>query len=521
MPGSVLLDLARRYGGKVRSGTATTCRFLLEAPPLGYVVQQGAGHRTTLGAITGGSGLEAPLRCMGPSVSDPERPGAGRFICLIREQNRGHLVYDAIALVRKGLRPGFSDYYLALCDRPCSCVPVRLRRRSLPLIVPRTLQQHRSARMARLFIVVGDRLSSGGSVLTGSPFTDIEGRPMARVGDRTICPTHGPGTIITGDATLIVDGNAAARQGDRASCGCSLIAGRQNLVFVDQGVASTPSAQAPPTATTRQAGATSNIPAESPDRRSTLRSRRRASVCWAEDHEIEVATNAHGRYYLVHDENGNPLDLSLQRKFKISVPLKSTGDVEVLVRIKATAAQTGSGAGATVSQEDMDAAKSRMEAGIQTLWDNKFTLEIFDAPCGTKTFPIVFKVEWVARGHHYAMNVSPSQLREHVVNMNINVWKDTTTWTFAHEYAHCFGVADEYSYDRMNAWTLRYYRPDGTLSPDALQIPANKADDDPGATIMSTQNNTSVELRHAWQIALEVQAFLARHTGRRIECSVR
>jgi len=105
--------------------------------------------------------------------------------------------------------------------------------------------------------------------------------------------------------------------------------------------------------------------------------------------------------------------------------------------------------------------------------------------------------------------------------MNINVWKDTTTWTFAHEYAHCFGVADEYSYDRMNAWTLRYYRPDGTLSPDALQIPANKADDDPGATIMSTQNNTSVELRHAWQIALEVQAFLARHTGRRIECSVR
>lgn len=89
MPGSVLLDLARRYGGKVRSGTATTCRFLLEAPPIGYVVQQGAGHRTTLGAITGGSGLEAPLRCMGPSVSDPERPGAGRFICLIREQNRG------------------------------------------------------------------------------------------------------------------------------------------------------------------------------------------------------------------------------------------------------------------------------------------------------------------------------------------------------------------------------------------------------------------------------------------------
>ena len=47
VPGSVELDLARRYGGKVRSGTATTCRFLLEAPPLGYVVQRGAGHGIT------------------------------------------------------------------------------------------------------------------------------------------------------------------------------------------------------------------------------------------------------------------------------------------------------------------------------------------------------------------------------------------------------------------------------------------------------------------------------------------
>lgn len=88
MPGSVLLDLARRYGGKVRFGTATTCRFLLEAPPLGYVVQQGAGHRATLGTITGGSGLKAPLRCVRPRVSDPEHP-RGIRIGQIREQHWG------------------------------------------------------------------------------------------------------------------------------------------------------------------------------------------------------------------------------------------------------------------------------------------------------------------------------------------------------------------------------------------------------------------------------------------------
>lgn len=56
MPGSVDLDLARRYGGKVRSRTATTCRFLMEAPPLGYIVQRCEGHRITRDS----EGLEQP-----------------------------------------------------------------------------------------------------------------------------------------------------------------------------------------------------------------------------------------------------------------------------------------------------------------------------------------------------------------------------------------------------------------------------------------------------------------------------
>lgn len=61
MPGSVELDLARRYGGKVRSGTATTCRFLLEAPPLGYVVLRGAGHRGKLWIFAWPEAGQAPL----------------------------------------------------------------------------------------------------------------------------------------------------------------------------------------------------------------------------------------------------------------------------------------------------------------------------------------------------------------------------------------------------------------------------------------------------------------------------
>lgn len=42
--GIYLPDLAHRYGGKVRFKTATTCRFLLEAPPLSNVGRSGTGH---------------------------------------------------------------------------------------------------------------------------------------------------------------------------------------------------------------------------------------------------------------------------------------------------------------------------------------------------------------------------------------------------------------------------------------------------------------------------------------------
>lgn len=44
VPESYLLNLAYRYGGKARFETATTCRFLLEAPPLGNDDRSDAVH---------------------------------------------------------------------------------------------------------------------------------------------------------------------------------------------------------------------------------------------------------------------------------------------------------------------------------------------------------------------------------------------------------------------------------------------------------------------------------------------
>lgn len=77
--------------------------------------------------------------------------------------------------------------------------------------------------MARPFIVVGDALSHGGNVVSGTTQTDISGKQVARIGDRAVCKAHGPTTIVTGDATVLVDGQAVAREGDLTACGATLL----------------------------------------------------------------------------------------------------------------------------------------------------------------------------------------------------------------------------------------------------------------------------------------------------------
>src|SRR5690554_6307856 len=90
--------------------------------------------------------------------------------------------------------------------------------------------------MARNWIVIGDPTSSGGSVVSGSPFTDIDGIPVARVNDQATCPRHkGAYPIVDGDNTLIVDGQPVALHGSSLSCGCKVLSAQQVRVFVDAG----------------------------------------------------------------------------------------------------------------------------------------------------------------------------------------------------------------------------------------------------------------------------------------------
>ena len=87
--------------------------------------------------------------------------------------------------------------------------------------------------MSKPFILVGDKTSHGGVVVQGSAVSTVDGKPIARVGDRVTCPGRGHGgttVIVSGDPTCVIDGALAARHGDQTACGATLISSQVNTL---------------------------------------------------------------------------------------------------------------------------------------------------------------------------------------------------------------------------------------------------------------------------------------------------
>ncbi len=87
--------------------------------------------------------------------------------------------------------------------------------------------------MGRPFILIGDKTSHGGTVVQGSPQSTVDGKPIARVGDKVTCPKRGHGgttVIVSGDPTCIIDGQPAARHGDKTACGATLLSSQAGAV---------------------------------------------------------------------------------------------------------------------------------------------------------------------------------------------------------------------------------------------------------------------------------------------------
>ena len=81
----------------------------------------------------------------------------------------------------------------------------------------------------RNFIVMGDSHSHGGRVISGAETTRIQGKSVARLGDKAVCSLHGGTSIASVSSGVFIDGKEAALEGDLLACGGRLIAS-QNLV---------------------------------------------------------------------------------------------------------------------------------------------------------------------------------------------------------------------------------------------------------------------------------------------------
>lgn len=90
--------------------------------------------------------------------------------------------------------------------------------------------------MNRPLIVIGDKTSHGGTVISADMTFDIHGKYVARLGDMTVCPKCKGTFAITSAPEDLVDaaGNGYARHLDKTACGATLISSQVTTTWSNQ-----------------------------------------------------------------------------------------------------------------------------------------------------------------------------------------------------------------------------------------------------------------------------------------------
>ena len=87
--------------------------------------------------------------------------------------------------------------------------------------------------MSKGFVLLGDKTTHGGQVLSASSTMIVNGKKVALSGDKVSCPKegHGVNAIIEGSPEWSSDGKAIAVDGCRSECGCQLISSAPDWVI--------------------------------------------------------------------------------------------------------------------------------------------------------------------------------------------------------------------------------------------------------------------------------------------------
>ncbi len=91
--------------------------------------------------------------------------------------------------------------------------------------------------MGKPYIVIGDKTSHGGTVISADFTYCINGKATARVGDQVVCPRcKGVFPITEGDpGSVDGSGKSYARLGDKTACGASLVSSQALTVYKGHG----------------------------------------------------------------------------------------------------------------------------------------------------------------------------------------------------------------------------------------------------------------------------------------------
>ncbi|MDK9605694.1 PAAR domain-containing protein [Lelliottia wanjuensis] len=87
--------------------------------------------------------------------------------------------------------------------------------------------------MPKSFVLLGDKTTHGGSVISATSTMVVNGKKVALVGDKVSCPIpgHGVNQIVEGSPEWSSDGKAIVVDGCKCQCGCQVISGAPDCVI--------------------------------------------------------------------------------------------------------------------------------------------------------------------------------------------------------------------------------------------------------------------------------------------------